>query len=309
MQKKWGQKPYYSYDYYLRETFGGKVYKLSLNAHMTCPNRDGTLGDRGCIFCSKGGSGDFAPGHLDSITDQLETAKEYIQAKYHADKFVAYFQAFTNTYAEISYLRKCYMEAVNHPEVVAISIATRPDCLSDEVLNLLDEINHIKPVYIELGLQTIHKKTADFIRRGYDLPVFDTAVRKLHALTIPVIAHLIIGLPHETKEEILESVKYLNGLQVEGVKLQLLHVLKDTDLADYYENGAFEVLSMDTYIDILIDCIGHLSPNIVVHRITGDAPKKLLIEPKWSAAKWEVLNSIHAEFERRGVYQGCMLSI
>ena len=201
------------------------------------------------------------------------------------------------------------MEAVNHPEVVAISIATRPDCLSDEVLDLLDEINHVKPVYIELGLQTIHRKTADFIRRGYDLPVFDTAVRKLHALTIPVIAHLIIGLPHETKEEILESVKYLNDLQVEGVKLQLLHVLKDTDLADYYESGAFEVLSMDTYIDILIDCIGHLSPNIVVHRITGDAPKKLLIEPKWSAAKWEVLNSIHAEFEKRGVYQGCMLSI
>jgi len=307
MQTKWGQKPYYSFDYYLREQFGGKVYKLSLNAHMTCPNRDGTLGDRGCIFCSKGGSGDFAPGHLDSITAQLEAAKEYIQAKYHADKFIAYFQAFTNTYAEIPYLRKCYMEAVAHPEVVAISIATRPDCLSDEVLNLLDEINQIKPVYIELGLQTIHKRTADFIRRGYDLPVFDGALEKLNKLTIPVIVHLILGLPNETKEDILESLTYLNNKPVSGVKLQLLHVLKDTDLADYYYNTGFEILSLEKYIDILIDCIGHLTPNIVVHRITGDAPKKLLIEPAWSADKWLVLNSIHAEFEKRGVYQGCML--
>lgn len=304
MRQLWGDKPYYSLDYYLRERFGEKVYKLSLDAHLTCPNRDGTKGSRGCIFCSEGGSGDFAPGHLDSITAQLDEAKKYIAKKYHADKYIAYFQAFTNTYAPVTHLKSLYMEAVNYPSVAAISIATRPDCLGPDVLKLLDEINHIKPVIVELGLQTIHEKSAEYIRRGYDLNVYDKAVEELNKLTIPVVTHLILGLPHETPDDMLKSVKYLNSHPVSGVKLQLLHVMEGTDLATDYRKGYFEALTMDEYVDILIDCIGHLSQDVVVHRITGDAPKKLLIAPEWSREKWKVLNTINAEFERRGVFQG-----
>ena len=322
-QKLWGQKPYYSFDYYLKERFGQKLYKLSLNAHMTCPNRDGTLDTRGCIFCSAGGSGDFTPDagqpvssitSAMTITDQIEEAKKLVAGKYHFTQYIAYFQAYTNTYAPVSQLRKLYMEAVLRPDIAALSIATRPDCLGDDVLALLQEINQIKPVFVELGLQTIHEETAILLRRGYPLSCFTEAVKKLNDLTIPVITHLILGLPGESKEQMLASIQYLNTLiptaasaeqlPVHGVKLQLLHILKGTDLAAMYEKGSYAPLSMDMYIDILIDCISHLSEQIVIHRITGDAPKKLLIAPLWSADKKRVLNTIHKELKERNIWQG-----
>lgn len=324
VQKLWGQKPYYSFDYYLKEHFGQKLYKLSLNAHMTCPNRDGTLDTRGCIFCSAGGSGDFTPDSeqpassftpVMTITEQIEEAKKIVAKKYHFTQYIAYFQAYTNTYAPVSQLRKLYMEAVLHPDIAALSIATRPDCLGDDVLALLHEINQIKPVFVELGLQTVHEETAVLLRRGYPLSCFSEAVEKLSALTIPVIVHLILGLPGESKEQMLDSVQYLNTLVQTpslsgnapagfGVKLQLLHILKGTDLAAMHEKGVYTPLSMDEYIDILVDCIGHLSEQIVIHRITGDAPKKLLIAPLWSADKKRVLNTIHKELKEREIWQG-----
>lgn len=303
-QQQWGQKPYYSFDYYLREQFGQKLYKLSLNGHMTCPNRDGTLDTRGCIFCSEGGSGDFTPAGLSSITEQIEESKKLVAGKHHSDQYIAYFQAFTNTYAPVSQLRKLYLEAVLHPEIAALSIATRPDCLDLEVLSLLYEVNQIKPVFIELGLQTIHEETAEFIRRGYSLSCFTKAVDALHRISIPVIVHLILGLPDETPAQMLASVQYMNTLPISGVKLQLMHVLKHTDLAMLYESGLYTPLTFDQYTDILIDCIGHLSAQIVVHRITGDAPKKLLLAPLWSADKKRVLNTLHKEFRDRNVWQG-----
>jgi len=307
-QKQWGQKPYYSLDYYLKEHFGQKLYKLSLNGHMTCPNRDGTLDTRGCIFCSEGGSGEFTPAGLSSVTDQIKEAKKLVAGKYHSDQYIAYFQAFTNTYAPVSHLRKLYQEAALHPDIAALSIATRPDCLNSEVLSLLSDINRIKPVFIELGLQTIHEETAGFIRRGYPLSRFTEAVEALHDLTIPVIVHLILGLPNETPAQMLASAQYMNTLPISGVKLQLMHVLKHTDLAALYEAGLYTPLTFEQYANILIDCIGHLSEQIVIHRITGDAPKKLLLAPLWSADKKRVLNTLHKEFRERNIWQGKYLT-
>ncbi|MFT3983856.1 MAG: TIGR01212 family radical SAM protein [Lachnospiraceae bacterium] len=307
-QKQWGQKPYYSLDYYLREHFGQKLYKLSLNGHMTCPNRDGTIDTRGCIFCSEGGSGDFTPAMLSSITAQIEEAKKLVAGKYHSNQYIAYFQAYTNTYAPVSHLRKLYTEAVLHPDIAALSIATRPDCLNHEVLSLLSEINRIKPVFIELGLQTVHEETAGLIRRGYPLSCFTEAVKALHRLSIPVIVHLILGLPNETPAQMLESAQYMNELPVSGVKLQLMHVLKNTDLAALYEAGLYTPLTFKQYSDILLHCIGYLSERIVIHRITGDAPKRLLLAPLWSADKKRVLNTLHKDFRERSIWQGKYLT-
>lgn len=294
---------YYSLNEYLKSTFGEKVYKISLNGGMTCPNRDGTIDTRGCIFCSRGGSGEFAASAVLDIKNQIEQAKQRIKAKTDCRKFIAYFQPFTNTYASVEYLKKIFTQAIEGDEIVALSIATRPDCLGDDVLALLDRLNRIKPVWVELGLQTIHKQSSDYIRRGYELEVYDTAVRNLHRIGINVITHIILGLPNESKEMMLETVKYV-GERTDGVKLQLLHILKDTDLLDDYNAGKFKALTIEEYIDILCDCIEILPQNVVIHRITGDGDKKLLVAPLWSADKKNVLNSINRIFSQRNIIQG-----
>lgn len=284
---------YYSLNKYLRNTFGDKVYKISLNAGFTCPNRDGTIGTRGCIFCSAGGSGDFAESADLSITEQIEQGKKRVKNKIKSGKYIAYFQAYTNTYAPIEILREKYYEAVNHPDIVAVSIATRPDCLGDDVISLLDEINKIKPLFVELGLQTIHEKSAEYIRRGYSLDVYDKAVENLKKIRINVVVHIILGLPNETKEDMLETVKYVCTSGVDGIKLQLLHVLKNTDLEKEYLAGRFKVLEFEEYLDIIKACVDVIPENIVIHRLTGDGAKKDLIAPLWSADKKKVLNAIN----------------
>lgn len=294
---------YYSLNNYLKSTFGEKVYKISLNGGMTCPNRDGKIDIRGCIFCSRGGSGEFSADSCLSVSQQIEQAKQRIRSKSDCKKFIAYFQPFTNTYADVDYLRKLYYEAAMPDEIVALSIATRPDCISDEVISLLDEINRFKPVWIELGLQTIHKRTAEYIRRGYELGVYDEAVLKLKSIGVNIITHIIIGLPYETKQDILQSVKYA-GERSNGIKLQLLHVLKDTDLLTDYNNGVFKTLTLEEYVDVLCDCIEILPPDVVIHRLTGDGDKKLLVSPMWSADKKRVLNTINKTFHERDVTQG-----
>ncbi|MCH5317053.1 MAG: TIGR01212 family radical SAM protein [Eubacterium sp.] len=284
---------YYSFNQYLRDTFGCKVYKISINGGFTCPNRDGTLGENGCIFCSRGGSGDFAESAEKSITEQIESGKRRVKKKIKDGKYIAYFQAFTNTYAPAEVLERKFTEAINHPDIVAISIATRPDCLPDEVIDLLEKLNKIKPVFVELGLQTIHEKTAEYIRRGYALGVYDNAVLRLKAAGINVVTHVIIGLPFETKADIIETVDHVCKAGTNGIKLQLLHVLKNTDLARDYESGEFEVLTLEEYIDILKACVERIPQNVVIHRLTGDGAKKDLIAPLWSADKKNVLNTIN----------------
>lgn len=300
----WYGKPYYSMDAWLKNTYGRKMYKVSLDAGMTCPNRDGKLDTRGCIFCSAGGSGDFAGDRRTSITEQLENQMSMISRKRPVDDYIAYFQAYTNTYAPLSYLREVYMEAMAHPKVSLISVATRPDCLPDDVLDLLGELNQQKPFWVELGLQTIHPVTAAYIRRGYDLTCFERAVTELHKRNIPAIVHTILGLPGETREDVLATMDYVNQLPVFGIKLQLLHVLKETDLAFDYAKGLFATLDQEEYLDLVIDCLEHLRPDLVIHRVTGDGPKDLLISPLWSCAKRNVLNSLHQKMAQGHHYQG-----
>lgn len=283
---------YYSFNRYLRERFGCKVYKISINGGFTCPNRDGTLGTGGCIFCSAGGSGDFAESPELSITQQIENGKKRVRKKIKNGKYIAYFQAFTNTYAPAEILRKKFTEAIDHPDIVMISVATRPDCLPDEVIDLLKDLNKIKPVSVELGLQTIHEKSAEYIRRGYDLSCYDRAVSRLKAAGLNVVCHIILGLPGESKTDMLQSVDYACKSGIDGIKLQLLHVLRGTDLAKDYEAGKFETLSFEAYLDIIKSCVEIIPKNIVIHRLTGDGAKKDLIAPLWSADKKKVLNAI-----------------
>lgn len=277
---------------YLKERFGEKVYKIALNGGFTCPNRDSTIDTRGCIFCSKGGSGDFAESPDLTITEQIENGKKRLEKKIKNGKYIAYFQAFTNTYAPVERLRKIYEEAINNPDIVALSIGTRPDCLGDDVLALLDELNKIKPIFVELGLQTINEDTAKYIRRGYTLEVYDKAVADLHKIGINVVTHIILGLPNESKEDMLNSVKYACKV-TDGIKLQLLHILKGTDLAKDYEQGKFEVLTLEQYTEIIKKCVQIIPENVVIHRLTGDGAKKDLIAPLWSADKKTVLNTIN----------------
>ncbi len=277
---------------YLKKRFGCKVYKLAINGGFTCPNRDGTLGTRGCIFCSRGGSGEFAESKEKSVTQQIDNGKKRVEKKIKDGKYIAYFQAFTNTYAPLCKLRSLYTEAINHPDIVALSIGTRPDCLDDDVLELLDEMNKIKPVFIELGLQTIHENTAQYIRRGYPLEVYDKAVDDLHKIGINVVTHLIIGLPGENEQDILQSVEYVCK-KTDGIKLQLLHILEGTDLADEYRKCKVDVLSLEKYTSIIKHCVEIIPDNVVIHRLTGDGAKKDLIAPLWSADKKHVLNTIN----------------
>lgn len=307
LQTLWGGKRYYSLDSYLKNTFGEKVYRLSLNAGMTCPNRDGSIDTRGCIFCSAGGSGDFASAPVLSITEQIADAKTRLLTKTDCKKFIAYFQAYTNTYAPVSYLRQVFTEAISQPDIVALSIATRCDCLSPEILDLLEELNKQKPVWVELGLQTIHEDTHRFIRSGFTVSDFDTAVLELSSRGIDVITHLILGLPGETKEMMLSSLSHVTGLPVAGLKLQLLHVLKGTDLAEYYENNPFPLFSLEEYCEFIADCIERIPPGIVLHRLTGDGPRALLVAPTWSTDKKRVLNTIQKRLKEREILQGKLL--
>ena len=291
---------YYSFNEYINDRFREKLYKLSLNAGFTCPNRDGKVGTGGCIFCSAGGSGDFSAEPADDIDLQIENAKQQVKGKFSGEHYIAYFQAFTNTYAPIETLKKIFKKAIENPCIAALSIATRPDCLPDDVIELLKDLNEIKPVFVELGLQTVHESTAKLINRCYELPVYDEAVKKLKAAGINTVVHLIIGLPGETPEMIYESVRYVVSSGADGIKLQLLHVLKGTELEKMYERGEFEVLTLEQYADIICGCLKIIPNNIVIHRLTGDAPKRILVAPEWSADKKTVLNYLNKRIKELG---------
>lgn len=296
---------YYSLNRYLRERFGEKVYKLALDGGMSCPNRDGTLGSGGCIFCSAGGSGDFAQGRCATVAEQLDRAKARIRNKTGAEKFIAYFQSYTNTYAPVEYLETLFTEAISEPSVAALSIGTRPDCLPDEVVQLLARLNRIKPVWVELGLQTIHADTARLIRRGYGLSIYEDAVARLKAAGLTVIVHVILGLPGEKREQMLQTIDYLGGVhRPDGVKLQLLHVLEGTDLAQLWRAGQVPVMEREEYYDLLCECLRRLPPDMVIHRLTGDGPKRILLAPLWTGDKKRVLNDLNRELERQHVRQG-----
>ena len=301
---RWGEKRYFSLDYYLKEIFGEKLYKIALDGGMTCPNRDGSLDKRGCIFCSAGGSGDFAGRRNASVREQLTEGKELISRKYDGSSYIAYFQAYTNTYAPLSHLEKIFYEAIEEDDVKILAIATRPDCLSPQVLELLGRLNQIKPVWIELGLQTKHQETADFIRRGYTLDIFEKAVYDLKKIGITIIVHTILCLPGETIEMMLETISYLNTLPIDGIKLQLLHVLKGTDLEALYKETPFHLPSLEEYVELLGKCISLIRPNIVLHRLTGDGPKNLLIAPLWTGNKKIVLNHIQKYLKDADIWQG-----
>ncbi len=294
---------YYSLNEYLKKTFGEKIYKLSLNGGMTCPNRDGTLSTKGCIFCSKGGSGEFATDSRLSVTEQIESAKKKVSAKIKSGRYIAYFQAYTNTYGPVDYLERIFTEAICRPDIVALSVGTRPDCLGKDVLDLLYRLSKIKPVWVELGLQTVNSKTAEYIRRGYDLEVYDKAVSELKTLGVQVITHVILGLPGETVADMLKTVAYAGSVS-DGIKLQLLHILRGTDLEKDYLDGKFSALTMEEYIDILCKAVEILPKNVVIHRLTGDGDKRILTAPMWSADKKRVLNAINREFCRRDIIQG-----
>ncbi|MCQ2524620.1 MAG: TIGR01212 family radical SAM protein [Lachnospiraceae bacterium] len=291
---------YLSINSYLKKEYGMKIYKVSLDGGFSCPNRDGKIGLGGCIFCSSGGSGDFASNRELSISKQIEEGKKKICAKLPKNEevgYIAYFQAFTNTYGPVDELKRKYLEAIKSDDIKILSIATRPDCLSGEVLDLLAEINAIKPVWVELGLQTIHERSAKYIRRGYELSVYDKAVSDLKKIGIKVITHVILGLPNESREDMLETVRYVAKTETFGIKLQLLHVLKDTDLLADYENGLFNTLEMDEYIDIVSKALKIIPLDMTVHRLTGDGDKRTLVAPLWSANKKQVLNSLSKHVE------------
>ncbi len=289
---------YVSLNEHYRQRFGCKVYKLAVNAGFTCPNRDGTVGDKGCIFCSAKGSGEFTDSAEVPIKTQLENAKIRVEKKIKNGKYIAYFQSFTNTYAPIDVLKRVYTEALEPDYIVGVSIATRPDCISEEVLSLLSKLNRIKPVYVELGLQTVHRKTVDYIRRGYENNVYFHAVKMLKSVGISVVTHIIIGLPGENGEMAVETTRQAVCAGTDGVKFHLLYVLEGTDLAADYQSGKFCCLSLEEYTDILKNCLSILPQNIVVHRITGDGAKRDLIAPLWSADKKRVLNYINKQLGR-----------
>lgn len=300
----WGGRRYYSLDFYLKETFGEKLYKLSLDGGMTCPNRDGKISHGGCIFCSEGGSGDFAAPFEMNIDKQIEYAKSLVSKKFDGNRYIAYFQSYTNTYAHVEYLRKLFVPVIMREDIAVLSIATRPDCLGDDVLELIAELAKIKPIWVELGLQTIHQKTADFINRGYELECYDKAVQNLKKAGASVITHIIIGLPYETKEQIMQTAAYVGQSGSDGIKLQLLHVLKNTKLEEIYNSGEFQTLSEDEYVSLVADIISILPENIVIHRLTGDGDKKILISPLWSCNKRRVLNLINHRLKEKNIIQG-----
>ena len=302
----WNGRRYYSLDAYLKEKFGQKLYKLSLDGGMTCPNRDGRISYGGCIFCSVEGSGDFAVSCLPGTDSQIEYAKSLISEKYSGDKFIAYFQSYTNTYAPVDYLEKLFMPVIMRDDIAVLDIATRPDCLEPEKLLLISDLAKIKPVWVELGLQSANDGTASLINRGYPNEVYERAVKSLHIAGTEVITHMIIGLPHETQSNMLDTARYIAECGSDGIKLQLLHILKGTRLATMYADGEFEALSLQEYISLVCDIIAVLPESVVIHRLTGDGDKAKLIAPKWSGDKRRVLNLINRELKIRDIVQGCL---
>ncbi len=300
----WGDKRYHTLNYELRKQFGEKVMKLSLDGGFTCPNRDGTIGHRGCIFCSEEGAGEFTGSRTLSIKEQIEEQKKLLSNKWNTDKYIAYFQNFTNTYSSIEDLKGKYYEALSQDGVVGLAIATRSDCLSKDVLELLANINEKTYLWVELGLQTIHERTSNFIRRGYPLKIYDKAIKELKDRNINIVTHLIFGLPGESKEDILNSVKYVADTNTWGVKFHLLYIQKGTDLYEYYIKNPFPILSREEYISLVVDGLEMLPEEMVIHRLTGDGKKDLLYEPKWSLDKLRVLSGIDKELKRRNSYQG-----
>lgn len=295
---------YYSLNEYCKRTFGEKVYRLSLSGGMSCPNRDGTYGYGGCAFCSEGGSGDFAADATLPIPLQLADAKARISSKADCNKFIAYFQSYTNTYAPVAYLEEIYSEAMEPDEIVALSIGTRSDCLGPDVLSLLDTMNRHKPVWIELGMQTMHNATLEQMHTHTTIEQFDDAVSALAAHNISVIAHVILGLPGENRSMILDTIRHIAALPLSGVKLQLLHILDHTALAEMYHKKPFPVMELAEYCDLVIDCLELLPPDMVIHRLTGDGPRNLLIAPTWSTDKKRVLNTINRRLKERNTWQG-----
>ena len=295
---------YYSYSRFLKEYFGEKIYKICINAGLTCPNRDGSLGVGGCIFCSQGGSGEFAQSHLQSVAKQIEEGRKQTEKKYHGSSYIAYFQAFTNTYTSPSHLEEMIGAAMDSDRIAAVILATRPDCLPEDILDVLSKAAQRKPLFIEMGLQTCHDTTADFLNRAYPTSVFDHAVMELYKRGIRVSAHVIAGLPTETAAMQFETVDHLNRLPISGIKISMLNVLAGSRLADYYRENPFHLYSMEEYVDILIGYLERLREDIVIERLTGDGPKSILIAPKWIGHKRLVLNTIQKEMKKRNTWQG-----
>lgn len=304
MVKEWNGKRYHSLNYFLRNKFDEKVFKISLDGGFSCPNRDGTISIGGCLFCSESGSGDYAGNRVLSIGKQFCDIKEMMNKKWKEGKYIAYFQAFTNTYAPVEELRRKYEEAIRQEGVVALAIATRPDCLGDDVLDLLEEINKDIYVWVELGLQTVSDETARKINRGYKLEVYEDAIKRLKERNIDFVTHCIFGLPGETKEDMLKSVDYIAHSGSKGIKFHLLHLMKNTPMVKLYERGELEFVSQDDYIDLICKSIAMLPEDMIVHRLTGDAPRDLLIGPIWSLKKWEILNAIDKALIDNEIYQG-----
>lgn len=304
MTKNWKGKRYHNLNYFLREKFGQKVFKISLDAGFSCPNRDGTISKGGCVFCSERGSGDFAGDRCFSISKQFEDIRMMMNKKWKDGKYIAYFQAYTNTYAAIDILREKYEEAINQQDVVALAIATRPDCLSEEVLDLIEEYSNKVYTWVELGLQTSKDETARLINRGYELSVFEEGVRSLRKRNIDVVTHVILGLPRESKIDMINTINYVAHSDIQGIKIHLLHLMKNTPLEKFYKSGDLKLMEMEEYIDLIGEAITLLPENMVIHRLTGDAPRDLLIGPMWSLKKWEVLNAIDKKLEDENLYQG-----
>ena len=299
----WGEKSFNNIDYYLKEKFGEKIFKVSLDGGFTCPNRDGTLSYKGCIFCSESGSGEFAGNRKNSITNQINEQIKFLE-KGVDKKYIAYFQNFTGTYGNIDYLRTIYEEAIKHPNIVGIAIATRADCLSEEVLGLLSEFNEKTHLWIEIGLQTINDKTAEIINRGYKTEIFTEKMKELNKRNIKVVTHVIIGLPNENKNDVFSTIDYINEQKTWGIKLHLLYILKNTGLFEYYKSNPFEIMKKEEYISLVTEIISRLDKKIVIHRLTGDAPWKDLYEPKWSTDKRGILNGINKLLKEKKIYQG-----
>ncbi|MGH4122687.1 MAG: TIGR01212 family radical SAM protein [Clostridium sp.] len=304
MQKTWGDKRYHSLNYFLREKFGDKVFKIALDAGFSCPNRDGTISSGGCLFCSERGSGDFGGDRRFSITSQFEDIVNMMSKKWKTGKYIAYFQAYTNTYGSIEVLREKYEEAISQEGVVALAIATRPDCLGEDVLDLIEEYSRSVYTWVELGLQTCNDESAEIINRGYKLSKFEEALKGLNKRNIDVVVHTIFGLPGETAEDMLKTIDYVACKDIKGIKMHLLYLVENTPMVELYNGGKLKFLEKDEYIDIITRSIAMLPPNMVIHRLTGDAPRELLIGPMWSLKKWEVLNSIDNKLKELDLYQG-----
>lgn len=305
----WNDKRYYSLDYEMKKTFGEKAIKLSIDGDFTCPNRDGTIGSKGCIFCSERGSGDFNSDKNKSITEQIKEQKQIMSKKWKSSTYIAYFQNYTNTYDTVENLRKKFYEALSSENIKGLAIATRPDCINPEVLKLLEELNSKTFLWVELGLQSINDKTGNFLRRGYKTEKFEKTYEQLKNKNIRTVVHLIFGIPGETKTDMLNSVSYISKKNVWGVKIHMLHVLNNTDLAEYYEKTHFKILSNEEYVNIICDAIELLNPEIVIHRLTGDGKKSDLIEPTWTLHKLKVLSDIDKELKIRESYQGKSYSL